>query len=212
MFNIGIIEDDLDLRQRLKQFFTKSTSITCPLIVDSTDKFIKYYNPREDIRLILVDDMLAQSLSFYQIPKLKQLSPETMVVVYSETNDTRLIFQAFTYGAQGYLLKNTPLEEIEQHLLTTLRGEGAALSPAVAQSIIRQFSIDTTRPEFSDQLSLTNKEKAVAQLLREGHTYDTIAELMGISLNGARYYAKTIYRKLRVNSKGELLRKLSSLK
>lgn len=44
-------------------------------------------------------------------------------------------------------------------------------------------------------------------MLKEGHTYQEIGDRMGISVNGVRYYVKSIYKKFRVSSKGELIRK-----
>lgn len=54
---------------------------------------------------------------------------------------------------------------------------------------------------------LTEKEKVVMHLLKDGLPYEEMAQRMGLSINGVRYYIKSVYRKLQVKSRGELVRK-----
>jgi DNA-binding CsgD family transcriptional regulator len=52
---------------------------------------------------------------------------------------------------------------------------------------------------------LTGKEINIAKELSAGLSYKMIAERVGISIDGVKFYLQKIYRKLDLNSKGELM-------
>ena len=56
-----------------------------------------------------------------------------------------------------------------------------------------------------DLYDLSAREQQVVNLLLRGYTLPQVGERLGVSLNTARYYAKSIYRKLNIHSKAELI-------
>jgi DNA-binding NarL/FixJ family response regulator len=126
--------------------------------------------------------------------------------MFTVINDCNVIFQAFTYGATGYLLKDITMPELERALFDVLEGNGALLSPVIAKTVIRTL---VTKKDIvlNEDITLTEKEKIIMHLLKEGRTYEEISKRLGLSINGIRYYIKAIYKKLQVKSKGELIRK-----
>lgn len=205
-YNFALIEDDLDIRKTISNYFAHSELLDCVMAVDTVEKFLKYHRDFMEIKLILLDVMLHNKSSIYDIPHLLQREPETEIIMFTVLDDVNVIFQALTYGATGYLLKDIPLPELERALYNLLSGQGALLSPAIAKKIIKNF-IPQTQLAPQETQSLTEKEKTVIHLLKEGHSYEEIAQKMGLSVNGIRYYIKSVYRKLQVSGRGELLRK-----
>jgi DNA-binding NarL/FixJ family response regulator len=206
IYHIAIIEDDTQIRNALQEHFSTSKQIKCILAVESIDKFQKFYRDHIHIDLVLLDVMLNHTSSIYSIPMLRQKLPDAEIIMYTVHDDSTVIFQALTYGATGYLLKDIHFDVLETRLLELLNGEGALLSPAVSRKIIQHFSPKTTlTPENNE---LTEKETVVVQMLRDGYTYETISQRLGITINGVRYYIKSVYKKLQINSRGELLRKI----
>jgi DNA-binding NarL/FixJ family response regulator len=205
-YNFAIIEDSLEVRREVSEYFTDSKLLDCVMAVESVEKFLKYHRDFLEIKLILLDVMLDQQSSIYMIPHILQREPEAEIIMFTVIDDSNVIFQALTYGATGYLLKDISMPELEKSLYALMEGKGALLSPAVAKKIINHFVI---RSESSpkEAYKLTDKENIVMHLLKEGHTYEEIALRMGLSINGVRYYIKSVYRKLQVQSRGELLRK-----
>ena len=63
--------------------------------------------------------------------------------------------------------------------------------------------------EFNDIEALTEKEKKVTSLLLQGLTYKEIANLLGVTIFAINQNTKSIYRKLRVRSRGELSYRMS---
>lgn len=204
-YNIAIIEDNLDIRRELSDFFSTSDKLDCVMAVDSIEKFLKYHRDFYEIKLILLDVMLHNQSSIYSIPQLLQREPEAEIIMFTVDDNSNTIFQALTYGATGYLLKDITLPALEASLYSVLQGEGALLSPAVAKKIIQSLSPEV-RPNQPEDEGLSKKEQTVCHLLKDGHSYDEIAQRMGLTTNGVRYYIKSIYRKLRVKNRGQLIR------
>lgn len=205
-YNIAVVEDNLDVKTTVVEHCKASERLDCVLAVDSVEKFLKFQRDFMDIKLVLLDVMLHHQSSIYQIPHILQQVPSAEIIMFTVMDDSTTVFQAITYGATGYLLKDISMEELEQSLLLVLEGRGALISPAIARRIIEHFREDS-KVSVPTQEPLSNKEHTVINMLNEGRTYDDIAKRLGITINGVRYYVKVIYRKLNVNSRGELLRK-----
>jgi DNA-binding NarL/FixJ family response regulator len=210
MYSIALIEDDLEIRKSVSDFFSKSKRVECVMAVDTVEKFVKFHRDFLNIQLILLDARLYNQSGIHGIPLIREREPEAEIVMYTVVDDYNTIFQAICNGATGYLLKDGNYEALEEQIVNILNGDGALLSPIIAKKMISYFSkgSKTESPASDESQTLSAKENTVITLLKDGHTYEEIAAHMGITLNGVRYYVKTIYRKLEVKSKGELTRKL----
>jgi DNA-binding NarL/FixJ family response regulator len=205
MYNIAIIEDDLPLRKSMSYFFDQSDKVDCVLAVDTVEKFLKFHRDFMDIHLILLDVMIYGQSSILDIPLILQRDPNVELVMFTVMDDADTIFQALCNGATGYLLKDTDFNKLENQIISTLNGEGALLSPNIARKVINYFTPQAREIVIRDeQVELSEKENTVVTFLKDGASYQEIAQYMGITLNGVRYYVKSIYRKLKIKSKGEL--------
>jgi DNA-binding NarL/FixJ family response regulator len=205
-YNFAIIEDNIEIRKSISDYFAQSNLLDCVMAVDSVEKFLKYHRDFLEIKLVLLDVMLGSQSSIYNIPQILQREPDAEVIIFTVLDDSNVVFQALTYGATGYVLKDISLPALEQALYDVLEGKGALLSPSIAKKIIRHF-ITRTDALPNEDVVITDKENIIMHLLKEGHTYDEIAKRIGLSINGVRYYIKSIYKKLQVKSRGELIRK-----
>jgi DNA-binding NarL/FixJ family response regulator len=205
MFNIAIIEDDLVLRKALSDHFANSTRIDCVLAVETVEKFVKFHRDFLKIDLVLLDVMLFKQSSIPGIPLIQQREPHAEIVMYTMMDDSETIFQALCNGATGYLLKDNDFNQLEAQIISNLSGEGALLNPSVAKKIINYFTPRSQELNSTEQdAELSEKEAIVVKLLRDGSSYQEIAQYLGITLNGVRYHIKNVYRKLQIKSKGEL--------
>lgn len=204
-YNIAVIEDDNNIRRSISDHFSESEKISCVMAVDSIEKFLKYHRDFLEIKLVLLDVMLYNQSSIFHIPHILQRDPDVEIIMFTVMDDTATIFQALTYGATGYLVKDISMEELEKSLLKVLEGTGALISPAVAKKIIQHFKTPGNISADADDAH-SEKRNQVIGLLNEGRSYDEIASRLGVTINGVRYYVKSIYKKLNINSRGELLR------
>jgi DNA-binding NarL/FixJ family response regulator len=74
------------------------------------------------------------------------------------------------------------------------------MSPTIARKVVDYFAPKRTYNE-----PLTAKEQQVIAAMVDGLSYKMIAGRLGITLETVRQHIKNIYRKLQVNSKGEVI-------
>lgn len=208
MLKLALIEDNNEYRELLKEYFTqKSEKIQCVFAVNSIEKFFKYYNKNLELDIILVDIQLTGIDGIKGVSQIRRkLGDGIEIIMLTSSSESKKIFQALTSGATGYLLKNMTFVEIENELLKTIEN-GAAMSSQVARRIIKYFNPSENSNEVSFNNSLNEKELQICKLVVDGKTYEEIAPIMGLTINGLKYHIKNIYKKLQVKSKSGIIKK-----
>lgn len=201
--NIAIVEDDPVLRQEITEYFNRSTEVHCLLVVESITKFKKYYREFMDIQVVLLDINLPDISGTEGIPIIRRLLPESEIIMHTIVNDYDTIFTCICCGANGYLIKDGDFRKLENTLVELSENDGAALSPAVARRILSYFQPNSRQKQ---SVALSDQEFQISRLLVDGLTYQQVAEVLHLSLNGVRYHVKNIYKKLHVHSRGALLK------
>ena len=119
--------------------------------------------------------------------------------------DAERVYEALCAGAVGYLLKNTPLPQLKEHLLQVAAGD-SPMSPGVARHVVQAFQRLTARPAPCPTTEpLTERELEIGRGIGDGLSYKLIADRCFISLDTVRNHIRAVYRKLQVNSRGELM-------
>lgn len=207
MKRLLVIEDDFSIRQAVRNAFTDSSRIETEFETDSLEKALQYYRTRLAPHLILLDINLNGISGLEGLPQLRRHFPDAAIVVFTILEDEDKVFQAICHGASGYLLKSTPYEELEKHLLVTLEDGGSPVSPPIARRILNYFKNGARFIPKKSEHDLTEIEQTLVSLLVDALTYQEIADKLGISINGVRYYIKRIYAKLQIKSRGQLVRR-----
>lgn len=131
---------------------------------------------------------------------IEKLHPQgTLCIVATVFDDDAHLFPALHSGAQGYVLKDQPTENLAEMLIGIAAGQ-PPLSPSIARRLLRHFQ--PVAPDAS-QPSLTSRETDVLRLIAKGHTVAEVASLLGLSRHTAAGYLKDVYRKLSVSSRAE---------
>ncbi|CAM3856203.1 LuxR C-terminal-related transcriptional regulator [Sphingobacterium prati] len=138
------------------------------------------------------------------VEHVKTIFPNTDIVILTNICDVKTVRACFRHGAVGYLLKQTCMNSLLSAISITLN-DGSFVSPGVNRALIDQ---SFSSKKYVDML--TARELQVANGIIEGLSYKMIAQKYTISLDTVRIYIKRIYRKLQINSKGELIAQLTA--
>lgn len=203
IINVAIVEDDNTIRNGLRQYLNTQENFICETAEDSVESFLKKINPDEPPDVVLMDIGLPGMSGINGIKILKESYPEINIIMITVFSDSNRIFNSLCAGASGYLLKNTPLSEIKNSIEMLYNG-GSPMSPEIARKVIEYFNPKDSQKYES---SLTQKEHEIVSGLVEGLSYKLIADRMNISIETVRFHIKNIYKKLHVNSKGEVISK-----
>jgi DNA-binding NarL/FixJ family response regulator len=202
MYNIAIIDDSPELLRELSDYFHRSEKLCCVLAVSSVNDFIKYYRDFLEINLVLLDIILYEKSGIDGIPSILNRAQGCKVVIFSVLDDKEAVFQALSYGAAGYLTKGMDMSELEKNLVEALEDNKYPMSNGVMKHLVNYFQL----PEQINKTSLSIQEFSISRMLADGMSYQAIADLILMSINGVRYHVKNIYRKLNINNRQQLKR------
>ncbi|CAA6677756.1 MULTISPECIES: response regulator transcription factor [unclassified Lentimonas] len=147
--------------------------------------------------VILLDLNLPGMSGIKALPWIKQYSPDTRIIVLTQSDKKADVLSAIHSGANGYLLKSAPIEEITQGIHTVMRG-GASLDAEVANLILNQIQ---SSPLQSESLALlTPREADILHRLGDGLLKKEIADELEISAHTVAEHVKRIYIKLEVKN------------
>lgn len=201
MTTIGIIEDDGTIREGLRTFLNRQPDITCGLVSESIEHFLDNLEAEAQVQLLLLDIGLPGISGLDGLRMLKQRLPQTRIIISTGNDESAYIFRAFNLGANGYLLKNNLFFEVTSAIKSVMEGN-AFLSPIVTRKVLDFFNT----PE-QEEIEITARERQLVQCLVDGLSYKLIADRLDISIDTVRYHLKNLYKKLRVNSKSEVVSK-----
>ena len=137
--------------------------------------------------------------------KIKEDFPETKVVILTMHDDEEYLFHVLKNGASGYVLKNSPDDELLSALRTVYDG-GTYIHPSMATSLVRQFvKKDFDEAETDPYKILSRREIEVLPLVAKGYGNKEIAEMLYISVKTVEAHKSKIMEKLNLKSRPELV-------
>jgi len=197
---VGIIDTDQSARDTIKGILRQGNTTSLDHTFDVLFDQAKLSDPKTEITVVpdvLILDTYEQD--FRIVEQIKRRFPLIEIVIVSNIEDIKVIRKCFRHGAVSYICKQTCLQLLVSSLLTIQQG-GSYVSPHITRALINQLRESKKYEEL-----LTVRELQVANGIVDGMSYKMIAHYHALSLDTVRIYIKRIYRKLKINSKGELI-------
>jgi DNA-binding NarL/FixJ family response regulator len=144
-----------------------------------------------DIRMPVLDGVAATRRL------LSELDPPPYVVIVTTFDDDENLYDALRAGASGFLLKNSPPEQLVEAIRAAAAGEGL-LSTSVTRRVIAELARRSpgqpSRPAALEDL--TAREVEVLRLMSRGLSNAEIAEELVITPGTAKTHVSRILMKL----------------
>jgi DNA-binding NarL/FixJ family response regulator len=136
------------------------------------------------------------------IRRLAVLCPAVRVLVISGSAEDRDVMEAILAGANGYILKSAPVEEITAGIHAAAEG-GSLLSPIVAAQLLDHVrdNASSLRVGAAPVGQLTPRELEVLRLMAQGMENSQIASELIISTRTARNHVASILEKLQMHNR-----------
>ncbi|MSO95470.1 MAG: response regulator transcription factor [Thermoleophilia bacterium] len=161
--------------------------------------------------LILLDLMMPDMDGLAALPRIRDASPDSAVVILSASGTDANVLGAIRSGASGFLLKSESAERIALLLRGVADGE-AVLSGPIARLLLDQVRESNCGGDIPEKIAreLSAREVEVLLLLDEHLGTDEIAARLYISEHTVRSHVKSMLRKLGVSSRRSALERLAS--
>ncbi len=214
--SIVVVEDHVQYRRAIARLVASKPDIACLGMFSSAEEALSNIPVPLKPDIILMDINLPGMTGVEAVKILQQTAPHIEVLMLTIHEDSQSIFQALQAGANGYIVKTSPPEEIYAGILDIAVG-GSPMSDGIARKVLqtlrtppalpRERSLDLPSSTL-EEYALTTREEQILQLLVRGYQYKEIAAEIFLAAETVRKHIHNIYRKLQVHSRAEAMIKM----
>lgn len=196
---ILLIEDNLEYRDVITLALGNSPDIVLENQYGNAEIAIRNIdNNRITIPDIILLDLRLHGMDGIEaILHFKKVCPGARIIMLTQSDNEADVLRAISRGASGYLLKSAPIEEIINGIQSVYEG-GASIDPEVARYLLD--NLKARMPEINVEVSLSERETEILQLLSEGLVKKEIADRLSIGYSTVDTHVKHIYEKLQVTN------------
>lgn len=191
-----LIEDSTPFRVSLARGLERAGAFVCAGAFASAEEALEAVAWGGLPQVVLIDVGLPGMDGIEALRQLRQRLPTAAMIILTVFEDEDKIMRAICAGAQGYLLKTSPVSEIAGAITDVLAG-GSPMNSRIARRVLELFS-RLVPPQKN--YGLTAREKEILQLMVEGYIKKEIAVRVGLSVHTVNTHMRNIYEKLHVHT------------
>lgn len=198
MIRLAIAEDHQALIDGIKLLLEFEKDITIVGTANNGEELLDIVEKSRP-SLILTDIRMPKLDGIELTKRVKTSHPEIKVLAFSMFDQTEAIQQMLDAGASGYILKNSPLEEVLNALRTVAQGN-TYFDANINTNVLASKSDTKTKGV------LTKRQIEILELIALGNTSREIADELFIGVHTVDTHRKNMARILGLSGKGELMR------
>ena len=200
--NIIIADDHPLFVEGLKMILASDVIFKITGIAQDGKQLLYLLTQQPETDLILLDVNMPNLNGLDTIKYIKQSSGSVKVRILSAYSDAKLIKEARTAGADGYIFKNSSRDELSGAIKKVFAGEAVFIE---AKEIDQEDAFNKM-DVFLRKYNLTKREKEILFYLRETHTNQQIADKLHLSIYTVETHRKNIMQKLQLSSPAALVK------
>lgn len=208
--SVSIVEDDSSLRSIYAKWMKQAEGFRLvSQHANGLEASVALVHEKPDV--VLMDINLPGLNGVECVRQLKAKIPTTQFVMITVYDDPDRVFNALAAGATGYLLKETPREELLGALRDVNRG-GSPMSSGIARKVVQCFQKTPPAGPEAELQSLSAREQEVLELVARGYLLKEICDSMKLSQHTVDTYLRRIYEKLHVHSRAQAVAVYAEMK
>lgn len=191
---ILLVDDQALVRQGLASLLSIETDFE---IVghssDGTQAFLQAEQLKPDV--VLMDLRMPVCDGITAAARIKKKYPLVKILALTTFDDDELIFEAIEAGASGYLLKDTPREQLAAAVRAVHQGN-MYLGPTIASRIVSQVHRPAAKTAPPVSHWLTAREMEVLKLIGQGKSNREIANQLRITEGTVKNHVSNVLARI----------------
>lgn len=152
----------------------------------------------------VMDLFLPRQSGLDAVVEIRADDPEARILALTSSTDDAMVLAAIQAGVLGYLMKDSPREELLQAIREVSRGN-TFLPPQIARKLANGIRT-SRRPEPPQPIEpLTERELEVLRLLGDGASNKQIAQALGVSEGTVRTHVHNLLGKLGLENRSQAI-------
>src|SRR5215469_18530007 len=148
--NVIIVEDDRGLREQLVEILGTAPDVRCLAAFTSAEAALpQILEKKPDV--VLMDIKLPGMSGIQCVAEIKKVLPTMQIIMVTVYEDSERIFRALKAGANGYLVKSSPPQQLLAAIRDVSQG-GAPLSSHIASKVVKHFHMVGNSPREAENL------------------------------------------------------------
>jgi two-component system response regulator NreC len=201
---VFIADDHAVLRSGLRLLIDAQNDMK---VVGEAGDFAQAFELLQEVSpdVVTLDLTMPGGLGLRAIAKVREVSPRTRIIVLTMHDDPAYLRTALAMGTSGYVVKSAA----DTELISAIRAVCGGRVFIDARSSTAAEGLVPILPQSSDPgslSSLSEREREVLQFVAEGHTNQSVADRLGVSVKTIESYRSRLMTKLGLKSRADLTR------
>jgi two-component system, NarL family, response regulator NreC len=197
-----LVEDHETVRQGLRMVLESQADIE--VVAEAPNgRIAVQHSERYQPDVVVLDLSMPEMNGLAAAQAIKQRSPDTAIVALTRHDDAAFVDELMKAGATGYVLKQSPTNEL-LHAVRTVAGGGSYIDSALVEQSARGKAqgLENERPAPT----VSEREKHVLRMMAIGHSNKEIATDLNISIRTVEVHKANAMRKLKLRGRIDVVR------
>lgn len=198
MIKVMLVDDHAVLRDGLRNILELEEDITVVSEAVSGEDALEILDSLYP-DVVIMDINLPDKNGVETTKLIKQKFKDLKILVLTMHSHEEYFMAMIREGADGYLLKDAPSEQVVEAIRTIMKGE-SVIHPAMTKKLLTFHNQQNTKDRETE---LTEREKEVLVCLVEGLSNKEIGTRLYISEKTVKIHVSKIFKKLNVKSRSQ---------
>ncbi len=195
MIRVLIVDDHAVVRHGIQSMLTLEADID---VVGDAESGMQAVEKARSLHphVVLLDLKMPGMGGALTCQAIKEVSPRSRVLILTGVDADQDVMNALEHGADGYMLKDAPAEEL-LHAIRVIASGQAYLQPSITRRVLRRLAAPNGPQQPLLPPQLTPRELDVLRLMATSRSNKEMAEAMTVTEETVRSHIKSILNKLR---------------
>ena len=202
--SLMIVTDHRLFGECLASVLVKCESFAVLAVMQTTEEALRHMHTHP-ANVVLIDVHLPNMMGLTCTQQLTHNFPHVRVLLFGVTEAETELQAYVEAGAHGYVLKDTPLHELQSTIELVAQGE-TRCSPHIAHTMFARLSELAQASDgraLRERLILSDRELEILQLIAAGRSNRQIADHLCLSPQTVKNHVHNVLKKLRVQRRLE---------